>query len=293
MILYAPAKVNLHLRVVNKRPDGYHNIETLFERIKLFDKITLRSLKDDKIKISCDNPSIPLGKKSIIYRTVTLLKNKFHISNGIEIKIFKRIPIAAGLGGGSSDAACVLKGLNKLWKLSLDTEELKALGKKLGSDVPFFIGKSSFSLAKERGDKIFPLKWRKKLWHLLVFPGVELLSRDIYGAYSRKRSSGLTKRARLNRILSPGKRAVNLGYIENLMQNDLEEAALEKAPILREVKKALNKIGTKNSLVSGSGPSVFSIFEKRKEAISAKKSLMKRLPVIRSKGWQTFVASTL
>ena len=168
MILTAPAKVNLHLSVLEKRLDSFHNIETVFEKINLQDKIEICSLPNGKIKILSDNSKIPLDKDSLIYRTADLFKNKFNISKGVEVKIFKKIPIAAGLGGGSSDAASILLGLTKLWKISLDSRELLGIASKLGADVPFFLGKTSFAKAEERGDKITPLDWRIKLWHLLI-----------------------------------------------------------------------------------------------------------------------------
>ena len=162
MIIDAPAKINLYLKVLSKRDDGYHEIETVFERLALFDKITLRSLKNNEIKVSCDNLGVPTGKNGLAYRAAGLLKSKFGITKGIGVKIVKRIPIAAGLGGGSSDTACILTGLNRLWKLGLGTDELSGLGKRLGADVPFFIGNFSFAAGKGRGDEITPIRWPLK-----------------------------------------------------------------------------------------------------------------------------------
>jgi len=268
MILYAPAKVNLHLRVLGKRPDGYHEIETVFERIALFDKITLRSLKKNRIEISCDNPGVPKGKSNLAYRAAALLRDEFGITKGVGIRIVKRIPIAAGLGGGSSDAACILTGLNRFWRLGLSVGELSMLGKKLGADVPFFIGNASFAAGKGRGDEITPIRWRKKFFHLLITPPVKLLSGDIYRAYKKK------KRARL------------------FISNDLEEAALKKSQLVAKLKNALKEIGLIHSLVSGSGPSVFSLFMKRKEAVRAKVALKRCFPFVKNKGWKIFIVPT-
>jgi len=292
MILTAPAKVNLHLSVLEKRPDSFHNIETVFERIDLQDKIEICSLPDGKIKILSDNPKIPLDKDSLIYRTAEVLKKSFNISKGVKIKIFKKIPIAAGLGGGSSDAANVLLGLTKFWKISLSFKELLGIASKLGADVPFFLGKASFAKAEERGDKVTPLNWKIKLWHLLIIPPVELLSGDIYKRYADKYSSDLTKRPKLNRILSPFKRGPKFDNIRNLVKNDLEEIVLDRAPICLEIKKALKNIGF-NSLVSGSGPSVFSLFNSRKEAKAARELLGRDFPSVENKNWQTFIVATL
>ena len=293
MILRAPAKVNLHLSVLNKRPDGYHNIETIFERIALFDKIVIRSLKKSKIKISCDNPGIPTDKNSLIYRAAELLKKECHVPNGVKIKIDKKIPIASGLGGGSSDTAAVLTGLNKVWKLSLKPDALIAFGKRLGADIPFFLTDGSFAMASGRGDEIIPLRWRAKLWHVLVSCETELLSKDIYSAYSKKTLRGSAKKARLNKRRFPRSAEIKFEGVKNLLNNDLEQIVLGKAPFLSELKGAMKDLSFGYSLVSGSGPSIFGLFKKRKEAVRAKALLVKRFPVIKRRGWQVFIVPTL
>jgi len=148
MILYAPAKINLHLSVFDKRPDGYHNIETVFERINILDKIIISSLPTNETKILSDHPELPLNRSGLIHRTVDALRDRTGVEKGVEIKILKNIPIAAGLGGGSSNAASVLMGLNKFWKLKFKKNELSDIGKRLGADIPFFLEESSFALAK-------------------------------------------------------------------------------------------------------------------------------------------------
>ncbi len=306
MILYAPAKVNLHLIILGKRPDGYHNINTIFERVALFDKIVLRSLPGQKIhtrgcrgnktKISSDNPLVPTGKTSLIHRTISSLKSYAKVSRGIEVKIYKKIPIAAGLGGGSSDAASVLLGLNKMWNLGLKFPALCKIGKDLGADIPFFLSEKRYAVAKARGDEIKPLKWRAKFWHLLVFPPVRLLAKDVYAAYaktSKKDRMWLTKDACLNKIVAPSTSLAAYCGIKRFLKNDLESVVLKKEPIVRALKNALKAIGLKNSLVSGSGPSVFTLFENRKEAEGAKETLLERFPFAKNKGWKIFVVSTV
>lgn len=309
MILYAPAKVNLYLKVLEKRPDGYHNINTVFERIALFDKIILRSLKKNEIKIFCDNPGVPTDKASLIYRTVDLLRRKANTPKGAEVKILKKIPIAAGLAGGSSDAASVLMGLNKLWGLSLALSRLLELGKSLGADIPFFMKNTSFALGEKRGDEITPLTWKKtKFWHLLVYSPVKVLSRDIYSMYSSalntchsresgnpcfRRDKSMQIPAGVYPCVSRGRNdKTTLVTQSQFLYNDLERAVLKKEPVIGRVKTALKHIGIK-SLVSGSGPSVFSIFGKRKEAVEAKKTLIRRFPFVNNKGWQIFVVPTV
>ena len=291
MILYAPAKINLHLSVFDKRPDGYHNIETVFERINILDKIIISSLPTNETKILSDHPELPLDRSGLIHRTVDALRDRTGVKRGVEINILKNIPIAAGLGGGSSNAASVLIGLNKMWKLKLKKDELSDIGKRLGADIPFFLEESSFALAKNIGDVITPLSWKIKLWHLIVSFPVKLFSKDIYEAYSNTPSSD--KRERYSKLSVNGKRKVNFDFIKSILKNDLEKSVLSSSPIVGEIKNALKDVYEKSFLVSGSGPSVFGLFEDRKEALRAEKLLRTRLSFIKQKGWRTFVVSTL
>ncbi|MFH1593390.1 MAG: 4-(cytidine 5'-diphospho)-2-C-methyl-D-erythritol kinase [Candidatus Omnitrophota bacterium] len=303
MILYAPAKVNLYLRILSRRPDGYHNLETVFERIALCDKIILRSLPIERrsrtdsvngyVKIFCDNPEVPTGVGSLAYRAVELFKKQFCISKGVEIKIFKKIPIASGLAGGSSDVATILKGLLSLWGLPLRLPELTRIGKRLGADVPFFLNNNSFAVARNRGDEIKPLKWKIKLWHLLVTFPMGLLSKEIYERYAAGTSCALTKRPRITKILSSFSSEVTGEDIRAFSENDLESTVLKKEPVIAELKRSLKDLGMRHSLVSGSGPSVFSLFDDRKEAMRARGALIKRFPVCKKKGWQILVIPTI
>ena len=295
MILYAPAKINLYLKVLNKRPDGYHNIETVFERIALYDKIVLR--KSGKIKVLCNDPGVPTGRNGLIYRTISLFKERAGASKGVEVEISKKIPVASGLGGGSSDAASLLMGLNKFWGSSLGPARLLEIGKSLGADIAFFLNKTSFAFAGEKGDRIMPFEWKEaKFWHLLISPPVRTLSKDIYRMYSseirKKPFSGLTKGVRINKILSPGLVPTKPKKMKGLIRNDLEQAVLRKEPIVERLKAALGHIGLTHSMVSGSGPSVFSLFEKRKEAMRARGLLVKRFPFVNGRGWRIFTVPT-
>ncbi|MBL7158013.1 MAG: 4-(cytidine 5'-diphospho)-2-C-methyl-D-erythritol kinase [Candidatus Omnitrophica bacterium] len=299
MILLAPAKVNLHLRVIKRRPDGYHDIETLFEKIALFDKITLRPSK--KIKIRSKNHNIPTGKNSLLYRAAVAFKERFNVSKGVEVRLEKRIPVAAGFGGGSSDAASLLKGLAMMWLGKFNMEDLMKIAGKLGADIPFFLSDSSFAYARGIGDKIKPLSLRNKFWHLIVCPPKKLLSGDVYSSYDRKRSY-LTKRPRLIRILSPApdgsgrpaaKRALGYDIMESLLFNDLERAVIKISPLVGKLKEFIKGLNLPHTLVSGSGPGIFSLFKERKEALIARDALVKGLPFVRKKGWQIFVVSTV
>ncbi len=179
--LLSPAKVNLSLEVLKKRPDGYHEVRTVFERVGLFDRIELRSLRTAGIRVETDSKEIPSGSENLVYKAAKLLTERFKVSSGVVIRLEKVIPVSAGLGGGSSNAATVLLGLNRLWSLGLSRTRLLKIGAELGSDVPFFIMESPFALGTGRGEilkKISPAK--VTLWHVLVKPPFGISTREAF-----------------------------------------------------------------------------------------------------------------
>ena len=286
----APAKVNIYLKVISKRPDGYHNIETLFERIGIFDKIIVSGAKEG-IKIKCRNPFVPLGKENLCYRAAHLVKKKLNLKNGVKIEIIKKIPVAGGLGGGSSDAASTLKALNKLWVLNLKNEDMMAFGSALGADVAFFLKDSSFAYGTGRGDDLESVKNDLEVWHLVITPDIRLLSGVIYTLYSQMHSLTLTKTETIGKMLSPILDNIdNMGRLEELLHNDLEDVVLAREPIIKKIKDTLIKNGARYALLSGSGPSVFGLYGTRKEALKARGSCLRHLKADR--GWHAFVART-
>jgi len=290
----APAKLNLYLKVLRKRPDGYHDIETLFERIDIFDTITVAPI-GNTITIECDNPSVPTGKDSICYRAAELLQERLltlrrEKGKGIFIRIEKKIPIAAGLGGGSSDAASVLKALNRLWGLDLGKKELMNLGSSLGADVPFFLSDASFAIGRGIGDEIKPIRDGKLLWQVVICPNIEILSKDIYAAYSKEHSLTLTTGGGVDTILPPVSDICEIAFLKKLLHNDLESVVLSRESIIKDIKDRLAEIGGGNTLVSGSGPSVFGLFSSRKEAVKAMQDCLKEFS--HSNEWHAFVTRT-
>ncbi len=191
LTLNSYAKLNLYLSVRNKRKDNYHNIETIFERINLADKIILTSRKDSLIKINCSNPRLPDDASNLAFRSAKLLQESLNLNKGVNIKIVKRIPIGSGLGGGSSNAAAVVTGLNKLWELHLSQKKLVAFGAKVGSDVPFFLYNCPFASGKGRGDRITPLRGLNKvrLWHILIVPKICVSTPLIYKNWDKLKGS--------------------------------------------------------------------------------------------------------
>ena len=300
MVLNSFAKLNLYLEVLKKRKDSYHNINTLFERIDLSDKIILKARPDNLIKIICENPGVPKDSSNLCYRSAKLLQEKFHINQGLDIKIIKQIPVGAGLGGGSSNAAAVLSGLNKLWKLNLSCERLAGLARKIGCDAPFFIYNTSFAFGLARGDRVKPLKGFKnlRLWHILVVPKTKVLTPKIYKEWDRY--SELTKPKHNAKILTLGLRKKDLSslipasskmrqglMISQLLFNSLEEITTRLYPEVQRIKEALTRCGLKSILMSGSGPAVFGMVLLRKEAERLSRQLKRQ-----HRSWQVFVTRT-
>lgn len=292
IVINSYAKLNLYLEVLNARRDVYHNIKTLFERIDLSDKIILRPRSDRKINILCKNPRISKDKSNLCYQSAQTLQKRFGLNFGVDIEIIKRIPVSAGLGGGSSNAASVLLGLNKLYKLNLSQSQLLQLAKEIGSDVAFFIHNIAFALGTRRGDKIEKINPLNKvrLWHILVVPGIAVSTRLIYkkwDEYSKLKGAGLTGPKNNVNILILGLRKKDLSLIGRFLYNSLENVTLRLYPEVREIKSRFAEFGLESVLMSGSGPAVFGIVSSRKEACRICEKLRRE-----NRSWQVFVTRT-
>ena len=272
ILLHSPAKLNLYLKVIRKRPDGYHELKTIFERIDLADDIRLSRDLSGKISIACDHPQVPKGPKNLVYKVAVLLKRDFSIKEGVRIHIKKRIPVAAGLAGGSSNAATVLSGLNKLWKLRLDREGLVEYARKIGSDVPFFLYDCSWALGTGRGDVINRLDLPVKLWHVLVVPKVKMLTPKVYGAMNLK----LTKFSDDVNILTRYLGQNDMQGVGSALFNDLEQAIAYLKPNLLKIKEKLLSLDVAGVAFSGSGPSIFSVVGSKKKAQEIRAVLKRR-----------------
>jgi len=279
--LKSPAKINLCLKVLNKRKDGYHQIKTVFERISLCDEIILRKRSDRKIKIVCNHPGVPRNSANLMYKAADLLRKDFNKDSGLDIRLNKRIPVASGLGGGSSNAASILLGLNRFWHLGLSKRELLGYAGKIGSDVPFFVSGNKFAIGTGRGDKIQNLPHLSPLWHILVVPRKKLSTKEIYSSLNLR----LTKNRDDVNMLTCALKKNDLSKLEKYVSNDLEKVASKIFPKLLQIKEKLIELGIKIQSLSGSGPAIFGITDSREEAQRKAKSL-------RSKGWQVFVVRT-
>ncbi len=273
LTLNSPAKINLYLRVINKRKDGFHNIETVFERINLFDSLQLKKNNLNKIRIFCKHPGVPADSSNLCFKAAQLLKDEFSLRQGVDIRLIKRIPVAAGLGGGSGNAAFVLLGLNKLWRLRLRKKELLRFAAKLGSDVAFFVSGKRFALGRGRGERIFGIKGVKPLWHILVVPAIKLSTARVYRGLNLR----LTKKKVSVNILIHALRKNSVSLAARYLKNDLERAAFCIQPSLLKLKDKLKSLGVEGVTLSGSGSALFGLADSQNEAERLKKEIKNKL----------------
>jgi len=289
MFLQAPAKINLLLKILAKRKDGYHNIFSVFQTVSLYDKIKLSLIHEDKIVVKCNIKSIE-GKKNLCYNLVDLFKKKYKIKQGVYIEIKKNIPVGSGLGGASSDVAAVLEGLIKLFNLKISKKELVCLCSKIGKDVPFFIYKG-LCIVESAGEKIKKLSlvpWKNKpLWFLLVYPNISLSTKKVYNNWDNKFFK--TKKLKINK-----KKVVNMLFdkkFKDVVQNDLEQSAVDLVPSLKNVKDVLTKYSNNNVVsMTGSGSCFFVLSEKREEVLLIKKKIKRNKEF---KNYKLFVVKSI
>lgn len=255
VLVKAPAKINLTLDVLHKRPDGYHEVEMIMTTIDLADRIELSWLSEDVIRITSQNRFVPDDQRNLAFQAAKLLKDKFRVQNGVQINIEKTIPVAAGLAGGSSDAAATLRGLNKLWQLGLTLDELAALGAEIGSDVSFCVYGGT-AVAKGRGEKITQLPAPPSCWVVLAKPLLGVSTADVYRRLSLEQISHPNTEAMIESI----RRNEFDGVCRNV-GNVLEEVTLNLYPEVAQIKEQMYRFGADAVLMSGSGPTVFALVQ--------------------------------
>ncbi|MDD4899013.1 MAG: 4-(cytidine 5'-diphospho)-2-C-methyl-D-erythritol kinase [Candidatus Omnitrophica bacterium] len=274
ILIKSYAKLNLYLQVLDKRKDGFHNIFTLFERISLADTITLRLLPGKNIKILSDSREIPLDAANLAYKAALILQKSFNLNKGVEITIKKHIPVGSGMGGGSSNAAYTLLGLNRLWSLNLSRGQLCKIAQKLGSDVPFFIYNCPFALGEGRGERVRPLRNLSKLrlWHVVAVPRIFVSTARVYAGWDKAKKGQivpLTSAKSNAKLLILNLKNRDLLGVAHLLYNSLEEVTTRFYPDLVRVKKNLQKTGLQAAMMSGSGSAVFALCVSRREALKA------------------------
>jgi 4-diphosphocytidyl-2-C-methyl-D-erythritol kinase len=251
----APAKINLSLDVLHKREDGFHEVEMIMTTVDLADRVYLRDIQNDEIKIVSHSRYIPNDNRNLAYQAADLIRNKFSIKKGVEIEIEKNIPVAAGLAGGSSDAAATLRGLNKLWNLGLTLDELADMGAAIGSDVSFCVYGGT-ALATGRGEIIKHIQAPPNCWVVLAKPTIGVSTADVYKSLDITKISHPNTKAMLQAIENQDYKSVC-----NAMGNVLESVTLKNYPEVQQIKSQMEKFGADAVLMSGSGPTVFGLVE--------------------------------
>ena len=269
--LESPAKINLRLEILKKREDGYHELRTVLQKINLHDLLYFSLKKGRGISITTDHPSLPVGKSNLVYQAVQSILKRSNYQGGVLIKIEKRIPLGAGLGGGSSNAATALKAMNQLLKMDLSKKELMRMGLEIGADIPFFLLEGA-AIASGIGERLKKIEL-PDLWYVLINPNFEVSTRWAYQNFL------LTKRQfhfNIHKLLRTPKE------ISRLLWNDLEEVVSKEYSQIGVMKKMLYSAGALGASMTGSGPTVFGLFSEEGGASEAYKKVKK---MVRGKGW--------
>ena len=261
MIVRAYAKINLGLRVLDKRPDGYHNIETVFHQIDLYDQLEI--LPGEDFDLTSSSQNIPTDASNLCVRAAELMQRHIGTRRGVSIRLTKFIPVGAGLGGGSSDAAAVLLTLNTFWNVGMTQEALMGLAATLGSDVPFFLVGGT-ALGTSRGEVLEPFALKMPYWIVTVTPSLHV---STAWAYSNLRQKGHRERRNLRTLVEQGMSEPRV--LRDFVENDFEASVMEAFPEIRRVKDTLLARGALFAQMSGSGSSVYALFGEEAIALHA------------------------
>ena len=256
----SPAKVNLFLKVTSKRPDGYHNLVSVVDIISIYDVMRLQEARDGEVVVRDDQGLMPRGAANTVYRAIMLIKEKYGIAAGMVVDVEKHIPIGSGLGGGSGNAATVMKELVRLWGLPAGASELATIGRQVGADVPLFLyGKPC--VMRGVGERISPIDL-PVIWYIVIYPNAVVNTGDVYN------SLRIVLTRDENEVTFSGKFS-RVRDIVDILENDLEEAAFFLCPQIKTIKERLKKAGALGSLMTGSGSAVFGVFEDEADARKA------------------------
>lgn len=262
--LKARAKINLSLDVLGKREDGYHELRMVMQTIGLCDEVVLSQAETDGVFVSTNRPELPTDERNLVYRAARLLREEFRLPGGIQIHLEKQIPMAAGLAGGSTDAAAVLKGINELYGLDLSAEALCQRGVKLGADIPYCI-MGGTALAEGIGERLTRLPKAPQCSVLLAKPRIDVSTAFVYG---HLRADEIQVHPDIDGQIASICNGDFSGMIEK-MGNVLETVTIPAYPVVREIKEEMLELGAAGAMMSGSGPTVFGLFDNREKAEAA------------------------
>jgi len=276
----ARAKINLTLDVLGRRDNGYHDVEMIMQQINLYDIVTVTKVHENRILLTCSDTFLPVDERNLAYRAAELMKEAYDITCGFDIHIEKNIPIAAGLAGGSTNAAAVIMGINQICALNLSLEEQQHQGFKLGADVPFCFLEGC-AIARGLGEILTPITGFEHAWMVLVKPNFGVSTKDVY---SNLKCEALKVHPDTGAMVEALKAQNRFAVLSGLC-NVLESVTLELYPKVQEVKTLLTSYGADGVLMSGSGPTVFGVFSSYERAKTAHKKIKKQFP-------QSFVVNT-
>jgi len=277
ILIKAPAKVNLLLRVTGKRDDGYHDITTFFAAVNLYDKLTfVEDFYGGSLTLTCDHSGVPTDESNLVLKAASALRPRKGVTNGATISLEKKIPVAAGLGGGSSDAAATLIGLNKLWGLGVGMDELLAIAEGVGADAPFFVSRFGAAWGCGVGERLEEATSEKPLHLLLVTPDFGISAADAYRFSTFSFTPFEITDATRTDIATGDPSLVALH-----MENDLEEYALRKHPDLMNLRSDLDATGPLKVMLSGSGPTLMALYASQEDAEEGAERMKTKAPFVR------------
>lgn len=268
--LKALAKINLGLDVVRRREDGYHEVRMIMQTIHLFDRVNIEKTSEPGIRIKTNLSYLPINENNLIYKAGRLLMDEFDITEGVSVDLDKRIPVAAGMAGGSTDAAAMLYGMNKMFELGLSMQELKDRGVRIGADVPYCLMRGT-ALAEGIGEELKSLPPMIKCPVLIAKPQISVSTKFVY---ENLRLDGKTEHPDIDQLIKDIK-AKDLQGVCDHMGNILETVTIPNYPIIAEIKKNMMENGATGAMMSGSGPTVFGLFDDAEKAKQAYKAMKK------------------
>jgi len=274
----APAKINLYLEIISRRPNGYHNIESIFHTVDLFDMLNVEESKD--IQLSCSNSALPVDQSNLIYKTIVKMQNYFNVNKAAKIHLIKNIPMGAGLGGGSSDAAATIKALNRIWNLNKTKKELEQFATLIGADVPFFLTGGT-ALVEGIGEKITKINIKSKYNFVLAKPNFGV---STVWAYSQVKLplTNINKIDSISKVLS--KNILTTSVARRLFFNRFEEFVFPRYREIEDIKKYLESFGCA-TLMSGSGATIFALASSKEQSVDLVKKLNQQ-------GWNAWAVSS-
>ena len=270
MRLRAMAKINLGLDIIGKREDGYHEVRMIMQTIRMYDVLEIRKKSSPGISLSTNLPYIPCDERNLVYKAAKILMDEFHVEEGLSMKLTKSVPVAAGMAGGSSDAAAAFVGVNKIFALGLSRKELMERGRQIGADVPYCVMRGT-ALAEGIGEKLTRLPDLPGCYILIGKPGINVSTRT---AYENLDLNEIRRRPDIDGMIRDIKNK-DLYSMTGKMENVFEPGIMAKYPVIREIRDLMEKQGALKAMMSGSGPTVFGIFDDAGKMQNAARALKK------------------